>query len=162
MNIIKQIRQDLGLSQMELAEATGLSQSHISMYENFTPIADVHIGPLANFLKIDVTQLKATQTATSPFAQIRASHKMDMASVGLNVRASHLTIRQWERGRPIPEKYRNRLAVLFRVHPNAFLLDTSQNAYDAMIREITILLWQLGQAELGKILEFAQQQVNKD
>ena len=57
MNIIKQKREEFGLSQADLGKKLNVSQQHINRFENDYPIPLKHIPKLATILNIDIHDL---------------------------------------------------------------------------------------------------------
>lgn len=155
MNIIKKIRQQKDLTQLQLSELSGIPQPWLSRYENNTPISEGHKRPLASVLEIPTDMLENTGTPFLTLVRLRKAHQMSLSELARRCRTSTWVVRQWELGKPIGPDHRQALGQIFHMHSDTFINADSDDVTH-LINAITVDLHGLSKSQLRRVLKIVR------
>ena len=105
MNRIKELRQNKGLSQAELAQKVGISEQSVSFYENDRRKPKIETwNRLADFFKVSVPYLQGLSEPVrkSRLKELRQKKNLTLKKLGKHVGMLDSTLSQYENGKREP------------------------------------------------------------
>lgn len=169
MHPIKRARVNSGMTQDRLAELSGVKQSMISKYENWTPVQDKDVPALARALQTVESQFRRQMPKPTVIRDLRKSRGMAKHILAKHCCVSTTMVSQWENGKPISSHHRGTLSLVFGIdssffRPGAVLPPGLQPEYsterDCVRGELLSIIPDLSAAQLRRLLLTAKEMQN--